>query len=102
MRAQSSFQPANANWSAQDKTGARTEMNKTPEPVVRRVCKICGQSEEEHHDPDWLEIPAGCVCDWGTWDYSGKTTLPPACKEYKGDGQKNCETCEHDKECHGS
>lgn len=68
--------------------------------LVRRVCKICGDFEDEHHEPDYLEIPAGCVCDWRTWDYDNKTALPPACSEYKGDGKENCQTCEHDKECH--
>ena len=66
----------------------------------RRVCKICGDFEEDHHDPDWLEIPAGCVCDWRTWDCDNKTKLPIACAEYKGDGKENCQTCEHDQACH--
>jgi hypothetical protein len=69
-------------------------------PSTRRVCKICGEFEDKHHEPDYLEIPAGCVCDWNTWDTDGKTRLPPACSQYKGDGRQNCETCEHDKECH--
>lgn len=68
--------------------------------MVRRVCKICGDFEDEHHEPDYLEIPAGCVCDWRTWDYYNKTALPPACSEYKGDGKENCQTCEHDEACH--
>jgi hypothetical protein len=65
-----------------------------------KVCKICGEKEEEHHEPDWLEIPAGCVCDWREWDYDDKTTLPPICEEHQGDPSKNCTRCEHDKECH--
>lgn len=67
-----------------------------------RICKICGEIEEEHHDPDWLEIPEGCVCDWREWDYDNKTTLPPVCGEYKSNGfaNGNCRVCEHDKECH--
>ena len=66
-----------------------------------RVCKICGAFEFDHHEPDYLEIPAGCVCDWKTWDYYDKSSLPPACEKYEGDGEQNCEKCEHDKACHG-
>lgn len=65
--------------------------------MVLRVCKICG---DEHHEPDYLEIPLGCVCDWKTWDYDGMTSLPPACDRYEGDGKQNCSKCEHDKACH--
>ena len=65
-----------------------------------RICKICGAKEDEHHEPDWLKIPKGCVCDWRTWDYENRVKLPPACSEYKGDGKENCLTCEHDEECH--
>ena len=67
---------------------------------MRRVCKTCGEPEETHHEPDWLELPDGCVCEWREWDYHAKTILPPVCGEYKGDGTCNCATCEHDKECH--
>lgn len=69
---------------------------------MRRVCKTCGEPEETHHEPNWLELPDGCVCDWREWDYDRKTKLPPVCGEYKGDGSCNCETCEHDKECHAA
>lgn len=64
-----------------------------------RICKICGEKEDEHHAPDWLEIPDGCVCDWGTWDFD-MAILPPVCNEYQGDGKENCRTCEHNKDCH--
>ena len=67
---------------------------------MRRVCKICGELEENHHEPDWLGLPDGCVCDWRQWDYNDMESLPPVCGEYKGDGACNCETCEHDKACH--
>lgn len=70
------------------------------ERMVRRICKICGEPEDEHHEPDLLEIPAGCVCDWRTWDYDNRTKLPPACDKYEGDGKCNCQKCEHDAECH--
>jgi hypothetical protein len=70
--------------------------------MSKRVCKTCGVAEEDHHEPDWLELPDGCVCDWRSWDYSNKTVIPPVCGEYKGDGVENCETCEHDKECHAA
>jgi hypothetical protein len=66
---------------------------------MKRVCKTCGEREESHHEPDWLFLPDGCVCDWHEWDYHDKACLPPVCGEYKG-VVCNCETCEHDKECH--
>ena len=65
-----------------------------------KICKICGEKEDEHHEPDWLEIPKGCVCDIWTWDYKNKVKLPPACPKYKGDGKQNCQNCEHDEGCH--
>ena len=68
--------------------------------MSKRICKICGVSEEEHHDPDWLEIPDACVCDWRGWDYDSMTSLPPICGKYEGDGKHNCTVCEHDLACH--
>lgn len=68
--------------------------------MSRRVCKVCGEFEEDHHIPDWLEIPDGCVCNWREWDFENMKSLPPICEEYKGNGTLNCERCEHDKECH--
>ncbi len=52
-----------------------------------RICKICGAKEDEHHEPDWLKIPKGCVCDWRTWDYDNKVKLPSARSKYEGDGK---------------
>ena len=69
--------------------------------VVLKVCKICGEFEEAHHEPDYLEIPAGCVCDWRTWDYEKMTALRPVCAEYKGNGKHDCHVCFHDQACHG-
>lgn len=88
----------------ENKTDSRTAGAPTGSlhPVVRRICKICGEPEDEHHEPDWLEIPSGCVCDFRTWDYYDKTTLPLACDKYEGDGKQNCAKCEHDAECHAS
>jgi len=65
-----------------------------------RYCKVCGRTDNDHHEPDWIEIPAGCVCDWREWDYHKMSKLPLVCSEYEGDGTTNCQTCEHDKECH--
>ena len=64
---------------------------------MRRVCRVCGVPEDEHHEPEWIEVPDDCVCDPLTWD---KNVIPPPCNEYKGNGITNCETCEHDSECH--
>lgn len=68
-----------------------------------RICKICGELESNHHEPDWITItmPEGCVCDFRTWDYKRKSfKTSPACAEYMGNGEENCKKCEHDKECH--
>ena len=67
---------------------------------MKRICKICGEPEDKHHKPDWLEIPDGCVCDWRTWEYEGETALLPICKDYQGDGKQRCLACAHDRECH--
>jgi hypothetical protein len=65
---------------------------------MRRVCKVCG--ETDHHEPEWLEIPDGCVCDWREWNWAQLDALPPACAKYVGNGRTNCQRCEHDAECH--
>jgi hypothetical protein len=65
---------------------------------VKRICKVCG--EENHHEPEWLTIPDGCVCDWREWDWGKLDAIPPACAEYVGDGSDNCQRCEHDPDCH--
>ena len=64
---------------------------------MKRVCRICGVAEDEHHAPEWIEVPDGCVCDPLTWD---NNVIPPPCNEYNGNGTTYCETCEHDRECH--
>lgn len=65
-----------------------------------KICKVCGETQEEHHLPDWLEIPDGCVCNWREWDYERMSQLPPVCDRYEGNGKQNCSRCEHDKACH--
>ena len=42
--------------------------------------------------------PAGCVCDAGEW--RDPDNIPTPCAAYDGDGVRNCDICEHDKECH--
>jgi hypothetical protein len=65
-----------------------------------RVCKTCGAYEADHHEPDWLEIPEGCKCDWRDW-YCVKSTIPPICDEYQEDSDSGmCAKCEHNEECH--
>ena len=64
-----------------------------------RCCKLCGVWESEHHEPDWIEVPDGCVCDPLEWNINLKA-VPPVCAEYVGDGRTNCLRCEHDRECH--
>jgi hypothetical protein len=65
-----------------------------------KICKICGEREEDHHEPDWIEVPDGCVCHPKTWNYETMKQIPPACDNYMGDGNRHCAVCEHDKECH--
>ena len=67
-----------------------------------KICKVCGETQEEHHIPDWLEIPDGCVCNWREWGYDGMSSLPPVCDHYEGNGTQNCSRCEHDKACHAA
>jgi hypothetical protein len=66
----------------------------------KRICKICGLPDSEHHDPEYIEIPEGCICDIYTWNYEVMNKIPPACSKYVGNGMENCHKCEHDKECH--
>ena len=62
------------------------------------ICRICQQPEEEHHRFNPFVIPTGCICDPGTWLPKDPGEI---CAEYIGNGVQNCETCEHDKGCHG-
>jgi hypothetical protein len=64
---------------------------------MKRVCKFCGVFEEDHHEPYWLEIPDGCVCDWREWD--AYDAIPPVCSNFTALGSR-CVNCEHDKACH--
>lgn len=60
-----------------------------------KICKVCGQPEEDHH-PFEPEMPPGCICDpWGWTD-----DVPPVCPEYIGDGNEYCHRCKHDAGCH--
>ena len=63
---------------------------------MKRYCKICGELENDHHTPDWIEVPDGCVCDPMTWE----DNIPAPCEKYAGNGVQNCLKCEHDKACH--
>ena len=65
------------------------------------LCKHCGLAEWEHHEfvpAGPSDIPAGCMCDQGTWD--GVDVMPPICDAYDGNGVQYCGTCEHDAACH--
>lgn len=62
------------------------------------ICSICGKGKCEHHTFVAVEKPKGCICDHNDWRHPDK--IPPVCNEYSGDGYENCDSCEHDKECH--
>ena len=62
-----------------------------------RICKICGLPEEDHHIPEWMEVPEGCICASLEWDTD---RIPPICDEYQGNGIQSCRRCEHDIGCH--
>ena len=64
-----------------------------PDPI----CKHCGKTEDEHHEFRALTMPAGCVCDPGTWDAE---KITPICTAYVGTGSSYCATCEHESGCH--
>jgi hypothetical protein len=63
-----------------------------------KICIICGQPEDQHHEPEWAEMPPGCVCN--PMDYRDPRNIPPVCDKYEGNGVHSCLKCEHDKECH--
>lgn len=60
-------------------------------------CRICGLTEAEHHDPDWIEQPEGCVCHLATWNCD---VIPPVCDNLREDLTFYCPDCEHSVECH--
>lgn len=62
-------------------------------------CAVCGCSKAAHLDHLFEPklMPDGCVCAPGTWG----NTVEPICDQYKGDGNRYCENCQHDKACHG-
>lgn len=59
-------------------------------------CIHCGRPESDHCYFVSAKVPAGCKCDYRSWD----ETPGPICASYVGDGTTNCENCEHNKECH--
>lgn len=61
-----------------------------------KPCKHCLRTKEDHCEYEALEMPAGCVCDPGTWGDS----VPAPCAKYVGEGATYCATCEHDQACH--
>lgn len=65
--------------------------------VINQICEKCGEFELDHcvfvPRPD---MPSGCKCDPKSWgDFPSDI-----CKEFKGDPKNNCNSCEHDFECH--
>lgn len=67
---------------------------------MRKVCKICGEDEDAHHEPEWIEVPDNCCCATLEWDLDKLDKIPDVCGEYLGNGTYPCLTCDHDKECH--
>lgn len=58
-------------------------------------CIHCGRRADDHCIFDASRVPYGCRCDYRSW-----AGVPgPICAAYVGGG-KDCETCEHNKECH--
>ena len=64
---------------------------------ANQACRLCGLSEDEHHEFSSLDMPPGCVCDPGTWTAQ---TVKPVCQVFIGEDSSYCATCEHDKACH--
>lgn len=64
-------------------------------------CIHCGEVAEQHHE---FEPPkrasATCCCDAREW--ADPTDIPVVCAAFVGDPARNCETCEHNIECHAA
>lgn len=61
------------------------------------LCRHCNKPEREHHE--FQPSRPGCVCDPPWFD-----EIDPICGEFKeavGMWEGRCETCRHDRECHG-
>lgn len=65
---------------------------------MKLICKICGNTFEEHHKPYYIKVPDSCVCDFRTWDLDTIKKIKEPCDKFEG--KYNCDNCEHDKECH--
>lgn len=66
---------------------------------MKKICAICGELEEYHHEAEWILVPDECVCNPKEW-FPRDTDIPGVCDEYIGDGVQECRRCEHDKACH--
>lgn len=68
---------------------------------TKLICKICGESSDHHHSPDWIEAPAECVCDVRSW-CDDLTEIPPICDNFEPASKINmeCRHCEHGPGCH--
>ena len=75
------------------------EILKERQSGMKRFCKICGKSEDNHHEPLWIQVPKGCVCDLLSWD-ENLDKIPDPCGKYQGNGFSDCKICGHEKECH--
>ena len=63
-----------------------------------KQCATCGKQQCEHHEFVPINRPPNCVCEALEW--KDPANLPPICKQYVGNGQTNCQICEHDIACH--
>lgn len=66
---------------------------------MKEKCVICGEYEEDHHVFTPPNRPSkSCCCNPKDW--SDPEEIPAVCGKFVGDRSGNCETCEHDYECH--
>lgn len=64
-----------------------------------RICRDCFESKADHHEFTPIaeyDMPKNCKCDPTEWG----CTPSDICKEFKGNQEENCDSCEHDFECH--
>jgi hypothetical protein len=69
---------------------------------MTRLCHVCGDDEDAHHEFTPIIPPKGCVCDPREWGNPLK--IPAICAKYEGEVAEGdlCEKCEHEKACHGA
>ncbi len=68
--------------------------------MSEQKCLDCGEVLADHHEFRSRLMPEFCQCQGRDWDRGSR--IPAVCKDFAPGEWGNCDTCEHEDDCHAA